>query len=298
MDHGESYKLESNSGSQTSFLTSTTDSQFTSSINNPILITSSQQTPLNYNNKMFLTNSVCNTPMETLYERSNDVDITVRNDFDDTICSELNETTSSKRKRSLTITSNSSFLSKRRRDLFYNSEQSKRKISDIFRTPIQYFSNRRKTINDLNDKSINESVVSTSGLFEVETIQNLTKLTPNIDKETIDTKRIRKKLFTRSFSRTSRKCSNSNKFSSNNNNGNNEVEYDRLNVSCFPEISSLSINKYDDFCETRSNNGNVDIGEHPVNHSVVLTSFHSLFFVCLFFLYTGCKEIVFLPLKL
>lgn len=280
MDHGDPYKLETNSDSQTS-ISSTTDVTFMSNINNPFTNTN-LQTPINHNNK-----KPSNTPMDTLYERSNDDDCIVRNEFDDTICSELNETTSSKRKRKLTISCNNSFLSKRRRELYY-SEQSKRKFSDIFRTPMQYFANRRKTINDLNDTSINESVASTSGLFEVETVQNLSELTPN-NKKIIDAKRIRKKLFTRSFNRTSRKGLNLNKLSSTN--GNNEAEYNRLNVSCFPEISSLSI-KSNDYCETRNNNGNLDNGEQPVNNSVVLTSFHSLFL----FLCKGCKEIVFLRL--
>lgn len=253
MDPGESYRLETKSGSKTP--KSSSDTPLMSNINNTYL------TP--FNNKISLANSALYTPVGILFEKtSNDC---IRNELNDTIYSELNDTTLSKRKRTLSA-ANDLFMSKRKKELYY-SEESKRKISDLFRTPMQYFTSRRKTVNDINvDDSFAESVSSTSGLFEVETIQNLSELTPNNTR--INMKRVRKKLFTRSFVKNAKKCLNTTKLPRESS----ELHYnEQLNISCFPEISSLSIKH--NHCEAPC--GKLDLGEPTLNHCLVLTSFHS-----------------------
>lgn len=272
MDQAEAYTLEANSASHTPKSLSDASTISSNINNNPYPITNAQ-TPFNRKSILSTTSSVTtNTPfkMETLHEKSNDLD--------GTIISQMDKTNSSKRKRKLLSPSNSFISIKRRRDLCY-SDSTKRKFTQILRTPIQYFANRRRTISDLTDhhQDVNESVISSSGLFDVETVENLHDLMPSNIKH-VNTKKIRKSLFTRTFSASkfgkstrSRKGLNITKLSFDDS----EIDgNERLNVSCFPEISSQSSSN-SDICETRlCSNGKQEFGQ-PLTHAVVLTSFHS-----------------------
>ncbi|KAF2898592.1 hypothetical protein ILUMI_07582, partial [Ignelater luminosus] len=191
--------------------------------------------------------------LETLYEQSHDNYVDPNDTcFDDTIithCPELNKTGSSaKRKRQVALSPDTSFLSKRRRDLSY-SENTRKRISSLFRTPIDYFSNRRRTINGPTiNKNLNSSVISSSGIFDVHITENLahcgkTDSTPNSILRTSlrGSRNVKKNLFKRTFSSTKFKKRLNRKSRVTDLNASNASEIDgrdNCNVSCFPDISS------------------------------------------------------------
>ncbi|VEN56703.1 unnamed protein product [Callosobruchus maculatus] len=117
----------------------------------------------------------------------------------------------------------------------------KRKVSDFFKTPINYFSNRRRTIDAATfNQSLNDSVISSSGVFNVETVQNLTAC-PDGTPLGVQ-KRPKKNLFTRTFSsskfsRKSRKNLELNATQLSFGDTSTVDGKDKLNASCFPDIS-------------------------------------------------------------
>ncbi|KAJ8956916.1 hypothetical protein NQ318_014335 [Aromia moschata] len=147
-----------------------------------------------------------------------------------------------KRKRKFISPEQPSVSVKRKRDKCYSER--KKKVSNFFKTPINYFSNRRRTIDAATfNQSLNDSVVSTSGIFNVETVQNLSALNDGEITPRGVQKRNKKNLFTRTFSSSKfRRCKskknldlNATKLSFGD-----PCEVDsreKLNASCFPDIS-------------------------------------------------------------
>ncbi|KAF5277685.1 hypothetical protein FQR65_LT03665 [Abscondita terminalis] len=179
--------------------------------------------------------------LNTLHESSQDF-----NDFDDTVTVDFNRSTSSsKRKRQSTPSPDKN---KRRRDLSY-SEHTRKRISNFFRTPLGYFSNRRRTINGPTLVQQNSSVVSASGIFEVEMFENLSSfgknlLTPHAETRTSlrNKKNIKKNLFQRTFSSTKFKKPFKDKRCDLNVSNYSEVDgRESFNASCFPDFSSYAI---------------------------------------------------------
>lgn len=200
---------------------------------------------------------------DTLYEKSQD------NIFESTV-NDLNITSSSgKRKRKASADCNSSFY-KRKRDLSY-SEKSRKKISELFRTPISYFTNRRRTISVMN-KTLNDSVMSSSGIFDVDVVENLDKL----DDSTVSKreKKSRRSLFSRMSSKSKRdkkrNTLNATKLSFGDISECDGVE--NFNASCFPAIHAYPAHD----CESWK----LKEMEYPgasISHAAVLTSFHYTF---------------------
>ncbi|CAH0556412.1 unnamed protein product [Brassicogethes aeneus] len=128
---------------------------------------------------------------------------------------------------------------KRKRDKCYSEK--KKKVSEFFKTPINYFSNRRRTIDATSfSNSMNESVLSTSGLFNVETVSNLSCCNDDTPRGT--QKRAKKNLFTRTFSSSKFLRSKSKKGDLNAT----RLSFseaaepdgpDKMNASCFPDFS-------------------------------------------------------------
>lgn len=180
--------------------------------------------------------------LETLHEKSRDNTI---NDIDNSrfhqslniSCSEY----SGKRKRKISCSEQPDVKLKRRKDKCVSEK--KNKVANLFKTPLNYFSNRRRTIDTSGfNQSLNQSVVSSSGLFNVDLIENLSVLNDSTQTTPIHSKSGRKSLFARTFS--------SSKFSRNklkkcNLNAtrlsfceNSDYEgFEQLNASCFPSIS-------------------------------------------------------------
>ncbi|XP_050308869.1 protein ECT2 isoform X2 [Anthonomus grandis grandis] len=168
--------------------------------------------------------------LETLQEVSKNDDLVSEMDsicFEDTRVLDCS-TASTKRKRKFASPECSSV--KRKKDKCYSEKR--KKVSSFFKTPINYFSNRRRTIDAATfNRSLNESVVSSSGVFNVETIDNLSVcLNPDGDTPRSSTRKSKKNLFTRTFSSSRFTRSKSKKLLM-------EVEAHQLNASCFPDIS-------------------------------------------------------------
>lgn len=199
VDQSKVYTLEANSVSPKS-----PSSPSKKTPPNPKPSTITANTPLtiisNYENN--------NKDLETLHEKSNDDCINDLNDtcFDTTFSSQItnldvtNSSINKRRKRKF-ISPDSSVLSvKRKRDFSYSER--KARISNFFKTPMEYFSNRRRTISGFNNnQSMNDSFLSSSGIFEVEVVENLSRLdnseiTPNNAKA----RKSRKNLFKRTLS--------------------------------------------------------------------------------------------------
>lgn len=186
--------------------------------------------------------------METLHEKSNDFN-----------SDSLDSSTCSSRKRKLLSPATNTI--KRRKNICY-SESTKRKFSDLFRTPVGYFSNRRKTIATITNQTDDDSVLSNSGIFDV-TLEN--------QSTTSSFRSVRKNLFSRTFSSTKfgrslKRSSSKRDFSMS------ESEIDgneTLNSSCFPEI--LSQTKHYVTSETQRKKG------FSLTNNLVLTSFHLVF---------------------
>lgn len=227
--------------------------------------------------------------LETLHEKSNDnpINETFLDNTIDSRIDSLNATNSSKRKRKFVSPDQSNIVIKRKRDISY-SDVTKKKISHLFRTPINYFSNRRRTIGEPVNQSINDSILSSSGLFDVETIENLNRLdSSNISISSSVSRtcnKIRKNLFTRTFSSTKfgRELKKTFSKKSDLNSANTSINssfvydgFDRMSCSSFLEPDPLPKLH----CEVQvSSKRKKEPCGYPA-HSVVLTSFHTTSFL-------------------
>lgn len=241
-------------------------------------------------------------PLETVHEKSHHNDnnnyLSDNNNDDDYInaSSYLDKsnlsTISRKRKFFTTDRFGGGNNNKRKRDKSF-SETKKKRVSGFFKTPINYFSNRRRTIDTSSciNQSLNQSnssiVASTSGVFNVETIttnDNHDDDNDNNDENiNINTpKKCKKNLFTaNTFSMTRFNRSKSRKkFDLNATRlsfGGGDVScgdingIEKLNASCFPNIS---LNPLNNNSELR-NEYTKDIHGPSVPTVAVLTSFHS-----------------------
>lgn len=177
--------------------------------------------------------------LETLQEVSRNNDDLVSEM--DSICFEdqsLNlSNISVKRKRKFVSPDNT--LIKRKREKCC-SERRKR-VSSFFKTPINYFSNRRRTIDASSfNHSLNESAASNSGVFNVETVENLSVCIESDTTPRGSMRKSKKNLFTRTFS-SSRFTRSKSKLNSSKLSFNEEPERGQLmNASCFPDISLRS----------------------------------------------------------
>lgn len=216
------------------------------------------------------------THLETLHEKSNDNCVTdLNNTFLDTTDNlqrlDLDNTSSAKRKRKMN--SPEKYNSKRRKDLSY-SETRKRKISDFFKTPLGYLSNRRRTIGGGSgmNQSLNESVISSSGVFNVRTVQNLSQIDVTPNKSSSKTKKIRKNLFLRTFSSSKFRYSGIGRKSDLNSTKSSlgdvsEVEGEKMNASCFPDFSLNPLLE----SETQIHRNRRDLQGQALTNTVVLT---------------------------
>ncbi|XP_045471396.1 protein ECT2 isoform X2 [Harmonia axyridis] len=172
--------------------------------------------------------------LETLDERSHD-DISV---LDQT----LNTTTSSTtRKRK--IESPEYFCTiKRKRDKSFSEK--KKRVSSFFKTPINYFSQRRRTIHSTSfNESLNESVISSSGVFNVDTVQDLSHTLDSSQTPKKSKKNLLRRTFSSKFSASKKRSKadlNSSKYSLAEGVGSGEKdEVDKFNTSCFPAIGRV-----------------------------------------------------------
>ncbi|XP_065163645.1 protein ECT2 isoform X3 [Atheta coriaria] len=194
--------------------------------------------------------------LNTLHEHAMDtsIDSSILNTTEDMQNLDLDTTgvgvQSIGRKRKLPSPDSLSFCSKRKRDLSY-SENTRKKISSFFKTPLGYLSNRRRTIGGAQNQSLNESVISSSGVFDVETVENLSACNRASVTPTVKAKKPRKNLFLRTFSTSKFIRPKSNVNDSFTSECSDAVE--KFNSSCFPDFSSASSSAR--FHELRSNFG-------------------------------------------
>lgn len=243
MEHAEVYALEAASTPLSPILTQEKSQPQPSTPSEPSR--SQQQTPNGVNNRS-LTNcfkaSQSISCLETLQENSRDD--TVINEMD-SVCFDQSldpSATPQKRKRKFVSPEQPSLLVKRKRDKSYSEK--KRKVSEFFKTPINYFSSRRRTIDATSfSQTLNDSVLSSSGAFNVEINQNLRYCSERDHTAIAIQKRSKKNLFTRTFSSSKFSRSKSRKTSDLNATKLSFTEHDeidvkeKLNVSCFPDIS-------------------------------------------------------------
>ncbi|XP_049822785.1 protein ECT2 isoform X2 [Aethina tumida] len=188
---------------------------------------------------MFSSKTQTMSCLETLKETSQDE---LSNGMD-SMCFEqsfdLNSTHAGYRKRKFPSPEQSSVNAKRKRDKSYSEKR--KKVTEFFKTPINLFSNRRRTIDATSfSQSMNDSVLSSSGVFNVETVQNLSCYNDDTPR---GVKRLKKSLFNRTFSSSkflrsskNKKCDlNATRLSFG------EAEEpdgaDKINASCFPDFS-------------------------------------------------------------
>ncbi|KAL3281139.1 hypothetical protein HHI36_004359 [Cryptolaemus montrouzieri] len=161
--------------------------------------------------------------LETVEEKSNDGSVSESIFFDQT----LNTTTSSRRKRKM---ESPEFFSsvKRKRDKSFSEK--KKRVSSFFKTPINYFSQRRRTI---HSTSLNESVVSSSGVFNVDAVDESERGTPvAVGKK--PKRNLLKRTFSSKFSSSKKRTKID--FDSTTTSLVDLDETDRFNSSCFPAI--------------------------------------------------------------
>lgn len=282
LDQAESYTLEANSDSHSS-KPSTNSVISPSTSNHPLTSVQSNLESYSSSNLPLVNN------LETLHERSNDTALLELDDtfFDTTIGSQitnLDTTSSSNRKRKFVSPDQSGFKFKRKRDSCYS--ENRKRLSNFFRTPIEYFSHRRRTIGGSLNRSLNDSVLSSSGVFDVQTVQHLNNLNcSELTPCTSNTKppKIRKNLFKRTFSTSkfSREIKRSLSRRSEQNvsrlSFGDSSECDGQEQNDFPEIVFKTPN-----CESLLRSLRIkDNGVPPaVNHHVVLT--FSIFYICTF----------------
>ncbi|XP_022908633.2 protein ECT2 isoform X1 [Onthophagus taurus] len=198
--------------------------------------------------------------LETLHEKSHDNEICVDLKASDSN-SDLDKTSSSTRKRKMMSPDRGQSFIKRKRDTMTTSysENAKKKISNFLKSHI-FANNRRRTL-DGTETSFNQeisfdegaSIASTSGFFEVETMEKTIgriSLTPSTS-NSAQPKKARKNLFLRTFSSSKFKQPASAKKRDHKN-----VELENsvtdgsggdkfLNNSCFPDLSFISVSEYD-----------------------------------------------------
>ncbi|ENN73040.1 hypothetical protein YQE_10375, partial [Dendroctonus ponderosae] len=224
MESAEMYRLEAANTPLSPKLKSNLKSFLSEPAGLPALKTPNNNSIADFSCLPGSSSTVC---LETLQEVSRNDDLV---SVMDSICFEDQSLNLSvKRKRKFVSPDNT--LVKRKRDKCY-SERRKR-VSNFFKTPISYFSNRRRTIDASSfDHSLNDSVVSTSTVFTTDAVDNLNTC---LDCETTPRPKLRKSkknLFTRTFSssRFARPKSSKSLMTS-------FGAEDELNASCFPDIS-------------------------------------------------------------
>lgn len=243
MEHAEVYALESASAPLSPKPVQEKFQPIPSTSSEPCR--SQQGTPNSINNRS-LTNcfkaSQSIPCLETLHENSKDD--TVINEMD-SVCFDQSfdpNATPQKRKRKFASPDQPNTVVKRKRDKSYSER--KRKVSDFFKTPINYFSSRRRTIDATTfSQTLNDEVLSSSGAFSIGTVQNLSYCNENDGTPLANQKRLKKNLFARTFS--SSKFSRSKSRKTGDVNATrlsfaepNEVDgKEKLNASCFPDIS-------------------------------------------------------------
>ncbi|KAK9696112.1 BRCA1 C Terminus (BRCT) domain [Popillia japonica] len=285
MDQAETFAIEANSAplspkASTASLTSPSSSSI--NLNNPIRVSPPRNGSTPKCSLATTPYSKVNlnvTHLETVHEKSNDncvsdLNNTFLNTTDNLQRLDLDKTSSSKRKRKLA--SPERFCSKRRKDLSY-SETRKRKISDFFKTPFDYFSHRRRTIGGsaINQSlNLNESVISTSGAFDIHTVQNLSQIDITPNKSSAKTKKIRKNLFVRTFSSSKFRYSNAGKKSDLNSTKSSlgdfpEVEAgEKMNATCFADFSLNHPSLLDS--ETQIHRNRKELQGQALTHTVVV----------------------------
>lgn len=213
--------------------------------------------------------------LETLHENSQSNDLV--GDLDSICFDQSFDIGSIKRKRKWVSPEQPNASVKRKRDKSYSER--KKKVSEFFKTPLNYFSNRRRTIDAATfNQSLNESVISSSGIFNVDTVQNLNAFNENELTPRVAQKRVKKNLFSRTFSSSkfnrgkSKKSLdlNATKLSFGEPS---EADKEKLNASCFPDISFNPTSG--NTCELSSAHTKAS-GRSSVSAAVVLTSFHCL----------------------
>lgn len=178
MEHAEIYTLEAASAPLSPRSSKFGPDAPTYQTSSPSGKSKTPKTPSYHNGTNNLSFSNCfkanqsNACLETLHENSHDDNI----DCMDSICFDQSfdpNLTPQKRKRKFNSPEQSSILVKRKRDKSYSER--KKKVSEFFKTPINYFSNRRRTIDASSfiNQSLSESVISSSGIFNVDVVQNL-----------------------------------------------------------------------------------------------------------------------------
>lgn len=237
MDQVKPFTLEANNASQTPKLPLTPSSSISSySLQSKSPLRSSTRTNTPYTKS--------SAHLETLHEKSNDE---LNSTFLDMQRLNLNVSSSFTRKRKITPDDSAAHTFKRKRNLSY-SECNKSKMSDLFKTPLRYLSQRRRTIGVGSVPSFNDSVLSTSGVFDVNAVgkPNRRSFTPSILRNVCSADencgKIRKNLFRRTFSLSKfNKHGNRRKTSLNSSILSiGESEYDdteQLNSTCFPDFS-------------------------------------------------------------
>ncbi|KAF7287575.1 epithelial cell transforming 2 pebble isoform X2 [Rhynchophorus ferrugineus] len=191
-------------------------------------------------NLLQVSNSASTICLGTVHETSNNDDLV--NEMD-SICFEdqsLNVSGICKRKRKF-VSPDANAIIKRKREKCYSERR--KKVSNFFKTPISYFANRRRTIDASSlSRSLNDSVISPSGIFNVETLSNLSTCIESEDTPRCSLRKSKKNLFSRTFSSSRFIRSKSKKSLMNNSKLSftdelDMVEKEKLNSSCFPDIS-------------------------------------------------------------
>lgn len=202
---------------------------------------------------------------ETLYEKSQD-DCLLNSTF-----AESNSPHETSRRKRKCVSPETFVKTKRTKNVSY-SDKSRRKVSQIFKTPLDYFSQRRRTIGAVN-KSLNDSVMSSSGIFDVSTVESLN----NFDGNSSFAKKIRRSLFSNTFM--------SSKFGKNKKkqNFNSTVSsfgdesvcdgMDTMNSTCYPDIPTYPAPDSESWLHRERQS---DHAGRPFSHAAVLTSFHSI----------------------
>lgn len=196
------------------------------------------------------TPSTPRTHLETVQEKSAEGSL----DHNDTVIETDVRFGLLRRKRKTTTTPDTSFTIKRKRDLTYSD--SIKRTGSFFRTPLRYFSNRRRTIDSLSvslnpDVSLNDSIASSSGLFNVDALNDLSRLS----EITLTTPggSTKKNFFSRTFShaRFNRKSKKPKMCDLDVT----DRGLDSLNSSCFPDLPSLSLDHNESRVCSRTNAG-------------------------------------------
>lgn len=210
--------------------------------------------------------------LETLDEKSND-----NSEMDSVFDQTLNTTTSSNRKRKMESPEYFTNV-KRKRDKSFSEK--KKRVSNFFKTPINYFSQRRRTIHSTSfNGSLNESVISSSGVFNVDTVQDLSVGRCETPVSKKSKKNLLRRTFSSKFSTSKKKLKmdfDTSKLSLVEGGGCDADEVDKLNTSCFPAIGRVpAIPSLAPDQTEPSNELTRELKGLSVTSTAVLTSFHS-----------------------